>query len=92
MKDGLKTDLVKRLQCIEGHSRGVRRMIEDGQDCTAIIHQIKAMQGALGKVKCLLIKDYLASQLEPALDARKADDRETLLGEFARILTGDSLK
>lgn len=92
MDASLKAALLNRLQCIEGHSRGVRRMVEAGQDCAAILHQIKAMQGALIKVKGLLIKDYLTSELNPVFENGNPDNRETILEDFAKLLTEDGLK
>lgn len=67
-------------------------MVEAGPDCAAILHQIKAMQGALIKVKGLLIKDYLTSELNPVFENGNADNREAILEDFAKWLTEDGLK
>ena len=40
----------QRLKTIEGHIRGINRMIEDDVYCIDIIRQIQAVQAALNKV------------------------------------------
>lgn len=42
--------LVSALNRIEGQVRGVRKMYQEGRDCTAIAQQIAAIQSALKRV------------------------------------------
>ena len=42
-----KQDLLNRLKTIEGHIRGIQRMVEDDGYCVDILKQTKAVQRAL---------------------------------------------
>ena len=42
-----REDLVARLKRIEGQSRGIQKMIEDGRDCTDVMNQLAAVKAAV---------------------------------------------
>jgi DNA-binding FrmR family transcriptional regulator len=46
----LYEDLQRRLKRIEGQSRGLQRMLEEGADCEQVVIQVAAMKAALSKV------------------------------------------
>ncbi|MHB9037700.1 MAG: metal-sensitive transcriptional regulator [Armatimonadota bacterium] len=48
-------DVTLRLKRIEGQIRGLQRMIEEGQDCTEVIHQLCAARKALDKVGFIIL-------------------------------------
>jgi DNA-binding FrmR family transcriptional regulator len=52
---GAKDDVTVRLRRIEGQIRGLQRMIEEGQDCTEVIHQLCAARKALDKVGFIIL-------------------------------------
>ncbi len=54
----IKSDLIKRLNIIEGHINGIKKMIEDERDCKEIITQMKAVRSSLDKVQILIAKEY----------------------------------
>jgi len=47
--------LINRLRRVEGQSRGLQRMIEDGRSCEEIFTQLAATKAALDRVGVLLI-------------------------------------
>jgi len=51
--------LVDRLARIEGHTRGIRRMIEEQRDCEEILLQISAVQAAWKKAAEIIIEDHI---------------------------------
>ena len=55
MNDEPATDIRNRLKSIEGHVRGVERMVENGDYCIDIVNQILAVQRALQKVNALVL-------------------------------------
>ncbi|NEW09445.1 metal-sensing transcriptional repressor [Paenibacillus sp. SYP-B3998] len=59
--DKLKSDLVKRLNRIEGQVRGVKGLIEKDTYCDDVLHQIAAIQSALNGVGKLLLAGHLKS-------------------------------
>lgn len=42
-------DSLQRLKTVEGHIRGIQRMMENNAYCIDVIHQIQAAQAALSK-------------------------------------------
>ncbi len=54
----IKEDLLKRLNIIEGHINGIKKMVNDERDCKEIITQTKAVRSSLDKVQFLIAKEY----------------------------------
>lgn len=52
-------EVISRLNKIEGHVRGIKRMAEEGQECEDILIQISAVQAALKKVGQIILNDHL---------------------------------
>jgi DNA-binding FrmR family transcriptional regulator len=55
-----KQEALKRLAYIEGHLKGIRRMVEDDQYCVDIMKQTHAVKRALDKFDALLLEGHLA--------------------------------
>lgn len=51
--------VISRLARIEGHVRGVKRMVEQGQPCPDILMQIAALRSALNSVGRIVLEDHL---------------------------------
>jgi DNA-binding FrmR family transcriptional regulator len=62
-----KTDKLKRLKNIEGHVRGIERMVEDDSYCIDLIRQIQAVQAALAKLSSSILDDHIHSCLITAV-------------------------
>jgi DNA-binding FrmR family transcriptional regulator len=54
-----KHEVLKRLAYIEGHVRGIRKMVEDDQYCVDILKQTHAVKRALDKLDALLLQGHL---------------------------------
>ena len=54
-----RTDVIKRLNYIEGHLAGIRRMIEEDQYCVDILKQTYAVRRAIEKLEALLLDGHL---------------------------------
>ena len=50
--------LLKRLKRIEGHVRGIQKMLRDRKSCEDIILQLSAVESALRSVIVLLLKGH----------------------------------
>jgi DNA-binding FrmR family transcriptional regulator len=59
MEDTTKTDALKRLNYIEGHLSGVKRMVADGQYCVDILRQTYAVRKAIEKLEARLLEGHL---------------------------------
>lgn len=74
---------VQRLKSIEGHVRGIVRMIEeDDAYCIDVINQIRAVQKALDKVAELTLKAHLDHCVVRAVRSDDPAARERVLAEI----------
>ncbi|MDH5507318.1 MAG: metal-sensitive transcriptional regulator [Anaerolineae bacterium] len=78
-------DAVKRLKNIEGHIRGVVRMVDEGAYCIDVIRQIQAVQAALNKVSKIVLEDHMNSCLITAVRGEEPSERERVLQEIAEV-------
>ncbi|MPM38768.1 hypothetical protein SDC9_85398 [bioreactor metagenome] len=74
-----------RLRTIEGHIRGIERMVENGDYCIDVIRQIQAVQAALNKVTSTVLDNHLNSCVVTAIRGENVDERERVLKEIAEI-------
>lgn len=54
-----KQDALKRLNYIEGHLNGIRKMIEEDKYCVDILRQTYAVRKAIEKLEGLLVESHL---------------------------------
>ena len=57
--DASRDEALRRLASIEGHLRGVRKMIEDDAYCVDILKQTYAVQRAIDKLEESLLRGHL---------------------------------
>jgi DNA-binding FrmR family transcriptional regulator len=80
-------EAIQRLKYIEGHIRGVQRMLEEEKYCIDVIRQIQAIQAALGKVSNLVLDSHLNTCVTTAIRGDNADERERVLTEITSIFS-----
>ena len=51
--------VVNRLARAVGHLESVKRMVEDGRDCTEVLIQLAAVRAALNNTAKLILKDHI---------------------------------
>lgn len=76
---------IKRLKNIEGHVRGIQRMLEDGEYCIDVMRQIQAVQAALNKVNKMVLEGHMNSCLITAVRGEDINERERVLQEIADV-------
>ncbi len=54
-----KSDVLKRLAYIEGHLKGIRRMVEEDQYCVDVLKQTYAVKRAIDKLEGVLLNGHL---------------------------------
>jgi DNA-binding FrmR family transcriptional regulator len=74
-----------RLKTVEGHIRGIQRMIEDETYCIDVIRQIQAVQGALNKISTMILEEHMHSCLITAVRGEDPDERERVLKEITDV-------
>jgi CsoR family transcriptional regulator, copper-sensing transcriptional repressor len=80
-----KQDTLQRLKSVEGHIRGIERMVEADAYCIDLIRQIQAVQAALNKITTNVLDDHLRTCLTSAVRGDDADERERVLGEIREV-------
>ena len=78
-------ETIRRLKIAEGHLRGIQRMIEQGEYCIDILHQIQAVQSALNKVSSQILDHHLNSCLVSAVRGDDPAERERVLKELLDV-------
>ncbi|MBP1154660.1 MULTISPECIES: metal-sensitive transcriptional regulator [unclassified Paenibacillus] len=73
--DKTKSNLISRLNRIEGQIRGVKGMIEKDTYCDDVLNQIAAIQSALNGVGKLLLENHMKSCV---IERIQSGDREVI--------------
>jgi DNA-binding FrmR family transcriptional regulator len=74
--DDVSDDVQLRLRRLEGQIRGIQRMLDEGQDCQAVVTQLAAAKAALDRVGYRLVAAgmrYCVIAEGPSVDP-EADD------------------
>jgi DNA-binding FrmR family transcriptional regulator len=77
--------IVQRLKSVEGHIRGVQKMVEEDAYCMDIVNQIQAVQAALNKVSSLILDRHLHTCVTTAIRGDDADERERVINEVLSV-------
>jgi DNA-binding FrmR family transcriptional regulator len=80
-----KQMLLNRLKTIEGHVRGIQRMVEDDTYCIDVLKQTKAIQSALDKFNALVLEQHLAGCVTTAIRSEDSDERERVINELLQV-------
>ncbi len=78
-------DALRRLKTVEGHIRGIQRMVEDEAYCIDVIRQVQAVQAALDKISAQILEGHLHSCLITAVRGEDAAERERVLREIIDV-------
>lgn len=76
---------LQRLKTVEGHLRGITRMVENDAYCIDVIRQIQAVEAALNKISSIILEDHLNSCVITAIQGEDASERERVLTEIKEV-------
>ena len=85
MSDEQTNKIINRLKSVEGHVRGVTKMVEDDAYCIDIVNQINAIQAALTKVNALVLDHHMHHCVTTAIRGDDPDERERVIGEIVAV-------
>src|SRR5215469_8110513 len=77
-----KQDILKRLNYIEGHLKGIRKMVEEDQYCVDILRQTYAVRKAIEKLEAIILEQHLHTCVPEGISAGKA---ETVIEELVQL-------
>ena len=86
MNQDTKQDLLCRLRSIEGHVRGVARMVEYEAPCLDILHQLTALRGSIDRLEGRLLEAHLRDCLPRQLTTEAPRAYEEALQEVIAVL------
>ncbi len=82
MQSETQEEALKRLNYIEGHLEGIRRMIEEDKYCVDVLKQTYAVRRAIEKMEALLLDGHLHHcVVEGIRDGRQ----EQVIGELLEL-------
>jgi DNA-binding FrmR family transcriptional regulator len=59
MLEDVKQETLKRLNYVDGHLAGIRRMIEQEQYCVDVLKQTYAVRRSIQKIESLMLQGHL---------------------------------
>jgi DNA-binding FrmR family transcriptional regulator len=85
MNEKITLKIINRLKSIEGHVRGVEKMVEEEAYCIDIVNQINAVQAALQKVNSLVLDRHLHTCVTTAIRGDDPNERERVIDEIMGV-------
>ena len=65
--------VVNRLSRAAGHLESVKRMVEEGRDCSEVLIQLAAVRSAINNAAKLLISDHMEHCIRDAIERGDTD-------------------
>lgn len=81
-----RPEISKRMARIEGHVKGIRKMLDDDKSYPEIVQQISAVRGALDSVVEVMIQDLVEHYVSKTTDALGRDAALELRDTVSNIL------
>lgn len=78
--------VVNRLARAIGHLESVKRMVEDGRDCSEVLIQLAAVRSALNSTAKVILKDHLEHCIKDAVDSGDEDSISSLNNAIDRFI------
>ena len=77
-----KQEVLKRLNYIEGHLGGIRKMVEDDKYCVDILRQTYAVRKAIEKLEAQILENHLHGCVPEGI---KAGREEAVVEELVQL-------
>ena len=78
--------VLNRLSRAQGHLDAVRRMVERGEDCSAVLVQLSAVISALNSTGRVILKDHIAHCIVDAVEDGDTDAIDSLNDAIDRFM------
>ena len=77
-----KKDLLNRLATIEGHLKGIRKMVDEDAYCVDVLKQTYAVRRAIEKMEGLMLDNHLNTCV---IDGIKGGREDEVMGELVEL-------
>ena len=78
--------VINRLARAIGHLEKVKRMVEEGHDCTEVLVQLAAVRSALDNTGKVILKDHMRHCIVDAVEAGDTDSIDDLCGAIDKFM------
>ena len=83
--DSATPEVIRRLKSIEGHVRGIQKMVHGDTYCIEILKQIKAVKQALERVSAITLETHLETCVTEGLRSDDVAERERVITEIVEV-------
>ena len=80
-------EIIHRLSRAIGHLEAVRRMVEEGRDCSEVLIQLAAVKSAINNTGKVILKDHINHCIVDAMETgeqKALDDLSTAIDRFIK--------
>jgi len=78
--------VLNRMSRAIGHMNAVKKMIEDGRDCSDVLIQLSAIKSEITGVSKVILKDHIDHCIVDAVKENNEDAIENLKGAIDKLL------
>ena len=78
--------VLNRMSRAIGHMNAVKKMIEDGRDCSDVLIQLSAIKSEIAGVSKVILKDHIDHCIVDAVKENDEDAIEHLKGAIDKLL------
>jgi CsoR family transcriptional regulator, copper-sensing transcriptional repressor len=82
MDSKTRDQVIRRLRSIQGHVKGIEKMVEEDQYCIDVMRQVIATQAAMAKVNEMILENHLNTCVIEAVRGDAPQARERVLEEI----------
>ena len=79
--------VINRLSRAAGHLESIKRMVEEGRDCSEILIQLSAVRSAINNVGKIVLQDHIRQCVVDAVetgDEKLLDDLNAAIDKFLK--------
>ena len=78
--------VINRMSRVIGHMESIKRMVEEGRDCSEILIQLSAVRAAINNVGKIVLQDHINNCLVEAIEAGDKKPIEDLNNAIGKAL------
>ena len=78
--------VVNRLSRAIGHLESVKRMVEEGRDCSEVLIQLAAVRSAINNTGKVILKEHLSTCIVEAVESGSSEELDELNRAIERFL------
>jgi DNA-binding FrmR family transcriptional regulator len=79
----IKGDILTRLRRIEGQTRGIQRMIEEGRSCREVLLQLAAVKSAVVQTAMTILSNEMAGCVRKEIE--RGTNVDETMAEFMEV-------